>query len=55
MEDIQGKVAELVPVSKSYHHYFLKIDRALALCVYRSVNYNEYPLFSSSAYEDGKQ
>jgi hypothetical protein len=45
----KGKVAEIVPVYKSYHHWFLKIDR-----VDRSVNYYELSLFSSSTCEDGK-
>jgi hypothetical protein len=40
---------------KSYHHWFPKIDCTLALYVDRSVNYHEYPFFSSSAREDGKQ
>jgi hypothetical protein len=53
-KEYYGKVAEIVPVSKSYHHKFLKIDHALALCVDRSINYHEYPC-SSSACEDGKQ
>jgi hypothetical protein len=52
---VQGKVSEIVPVSKSYHRWFLKINCALALCVDRSLNCHENPLFSSSAYEDGKQ
>lgn len=48
-QNMQGKVAKIVPPLT------VQDQVCNGICVYHNVNYYQYPLYSSSACENGKQ